>query len=189
MSPSVSRRRQPGGTSQGRSSRLPAIWSALIVTAVWSIATGAYFAFREDVTQPMAEMQITYEKRIADLRAQFDRTMSQQFLDQERVQQQLNALLRWQATQEQNTSAITSDEIATGSITAKTPDCGAACASPVAEAPSATAASTAKSASTPQRHGARGQRRPPARPQQHGADQTAPAAARVGLGQQGFAPE
>ena len=74
---------------------MPAIWSALIVTALWSIATGAYFAFRDDVTYPMTEMQITYEKHIADLRAQFDRIMSQQFLDQERLQRQLSALLQW----------------------------------------------------------------------------------------------
>jgi len=71
---------------------MPAIWSALVVTAVWSIATGAYFAFRDDVTHPMTEMQTNYEKRIADLRAQFDRNRSQQFLDQERIQQQLAGL-------------------------------------------------------------------------------------------------
>ena len=193
MSHSISRRRKPGGTprpSQGRSSRMPAIWSALIVTAVWSIATGAYFAFRGDVTQPMTEMQIAYEKRISDLRAQFDRTMSQQLLDQERVQQQLNALLRWQAMLEQHTSATTSDEIATGSIAAKTPDCGnAASAPPAAELPRATAASAPNLASAPHPHGARAQRRPAVRPQQHGGDQAAPAAAQLDLGRHSFAPE
>ena len=84
MSPSGSRRRQPARTSRpsrGRGSRMPAIWSALIVMAVWSIATGAYFAFRDDVTNPMTEMQMTYEKRIADVRAQFASAMSQQLLD------------------------------------------------------------------------------------------------------------
>jgi len=169
---------------------MPAIWSALIVTAVWSIATGAYFAFRDDVTQPMTEMQIAYEKRISDLRAQFDRTMSQQLLDQERVQQQLNALLRWQAMLEQHTSATTSDEIATGSIAAKTPDCGnAASAPPAAELPRATAASAPNLASAPHPHGARAQRRPAVRPQQHGGDQAAPAAAQLDLGRHSFAPE
>ena len=114
MSPSGSRRRQPARTSRpsrGRGSRMPAIWSALVVMAVWSIATGAYFAFRDDVTNPMTEMQMTYEKRIADVRAQFASAMSQQLLDKERIQQQLNALLQWQATLEQHASAPTDHRI------------------------------------------------------------------------------
>ena len=75
-------------------SRVLVIWSALIVTAVWSIATGAYFAFRGDVIHSMTEMQATYDKRIADLRGEFDRVVSEQFLDQERIQHQLNVLLQ-----------------------------------------------------------------------------------------------
>jgi len=193
MSPSVSRRRQPGRTprsSHGRSSRMPAIWSALVVTAVWSIATGAYFAFRDDVTHPMTEMQTNYEKRIADLRSQFDRNRSQQFLDQERIQQQLNALLQWQATSEQHTSALTDDQLTAGSISAKAPDSGSiAGGPPVAELARATAVSTPKTASTRHRHGPRAKRRPAARLQQHGGDQAAPAAAQLDLGQRSFAPE
>jgi hypothetical protein len=193
MSPSVSRRRQPGRTpppSQGRSSRMPAVWSALIVTAVWSGATGAYFAFRDDVTQPMAEMQITYEKRIADLRAQFDRTTSQQFLDQERIQQQLNALLQWQASLEQHTSASANDQSATGSISVNAPDRGSiASGPPAAELSRAMPVSTPKSASARQGHRPRAQRRPAARLQQPGGDQAAPAAAQLDLGQRSFAPE
>ena len=173
---------------------MPAFWSALIVTAMWSIATGAYFAFRDDVTHPMTEMQITYEKQIADLRVQFDRIMSQQFLDQERLQRQLNALLQWQATSEQHTleghtSALTDDQLATGSISAKAPDCSsAASVPPVAELPRA-AVSTPKSASTRRRHGPRAQRRPAARVQQHAGDQAAPAAAQLDLNQRSFSPE
>jgi len=101
MSPSVLRRRRSGRPprpSRGRNrppqrlgistvvmrairSRMPTIRSALVVTAVCSIATGGYFAFRDDfVTRPMTEMQITSEDHVADLRAQADRIMSQ--LDQ-----------------------------------------------------------------------------------------------------------
>jgi hypothetical protein len=169
---------------------MPAIWSALVVTAVWSIATGAYFAFRDDVTHPMTEMQTNYAKRIADLRAQFDRNRSQQFLDQERIQQQLNALLQWQATSEQHTSALTDDQLTAGSISAKAPDSGSiAGGPPVAEPARATAVSTPKTASTRHRHGPRAKRRPAARLQQHGGDQAAPAAAQLDLGQRSFAPE
>ena len=193
MSPSVSRRRQPGRTpppSQGRSSRMPAVWSALLVTAVWSVATGAYFAFRDDVTQPMTEMQITYEKRIADLRAQFDRTTSQQFLDQERIQQQLNALLQWQASLEQHTSAPANDQLATGSISTNVPDRGSIASGPsAAELSRAMPVSTPKSASARHGHRQRTQRRPAARVQQNGGDQAAPAAAQLDLGQRSFAPE
>ncbi|MGC1702528.1 MAG: hypothetical protein WA796_28020 [Pseudolabrys sp.] len=95
------------------------IWSALIVTAVWSIATGAYFAFRGDVIHSMTEMQATYDKRIADLRGEFDRVVSEQFLDQERIQHQLNVLLQQQATLEQHKSSLPDDQLATGSISAR----------------------------------------------------------------------
>ena len=184
MSPSGSRRRQPARTSRpsrGRGSRMPAIWSALVVMAVWSIATGAYFAFRDDVTNPMTEMQMTYEKRIADVRAQFASAMSQQLLDKERIQQQLNALLQWQATLEQHASAPTDDHA---------PDCGSiASGPPVTESPRAMPVSTPKSTSARHRHGLRAQRRSAARQPQHGADQAAPAAAQLDLSQRSFAPE
>ncbi|MGB9653897.1 MAG: hypothetical protein WCB75_01560, partial [Pseudolabrys sp.] len=77
------------------SPRMPAIRFALVVAVAWSIATGTYFAFRDDVLMlPATEMQITYEDHIADLRAQVDRIISRQFLDQEEVEQQLNGLLQ-----------------------------------------------------------------------------------------------
>src|SRR5882672_3387925 len=51
-----------------------AFWTVvgtLVVMAVWSIATGTYFAFREDVLTRLigrqADMQIAYEDRIAEL--------------------------------------------------------------------------------------------------------------------------
>ena len=132
----------------------------------------------------MTEMQATYDKRIADLRGEFDRVVSQQFLDQERIQQQLNVLL--QATLEQHKSALPDDQLATGSISAKAPDSGIiASGPPVAELSSAIAASTPKSASVRHRHRPRAQRRTAARPQQ----QPAPAASQLDLGQRDFAPE
>ena len=90
-------------------SRTPAIRLALLATAVacGSIATGAYFAFRDDVFAGLVgrqtETQISYEDQIADLRAQIDRVSR---LDQERVEQQIKPLLQRQATLEQVTSGL-----------------------------------------------------------------------------------
>lgn len=93
---------------------------ALVVMAVWSIATGTYFAFREDVLTRLigrqADMQFAYEDRIAELRAQVDRITSRQLLDQEQFEQKLSALLQRQATLEQRTSALGGDLNTTGSI-------------------------------------------------------------------------
>ena len=74
----------------------------LVIMAVWSIATGTYFAFHDDVLTRLigrqAEMQFAYEDRIAELRAQVDRITSRQLLDQEQFEQKLSALLQRQAT-------------------------------------------------------------------------------------------
>lgn len=87
---------------------------------VWSIATGTYFAFRDHVLTRLigrqAEMQFAYEDRIAELRAQVDRVMSRQLLDQEQFEQKLNTLLQRQATLEQRTSALGGDLSTTGTI-------------------------------------------------------------------------
>jgi hypothetical protein len=191
MSSSVARRRQPGRTPrtpQAASSRRPIIWSTLVVTTIWAIGTAAYFASRGDVSRPMADMQASYEKRIADLRAEFDHTTNQQLLDQSRIQQQVDALLQRQATLGQQTAATTDDQLATGSTSAKSPDASSiASASPVAKP--ARAPEVTKRASVRHRHGLRAQRRPAARPQQHAGDQAAPAAAQVDLGQRSYAPE
>src|ERR1035437_9094936 len=92
----------------------------LVVMAVWSIATGTYFTFREDVLTRLigrqAEMQFAYEDRIAELRAQVDRITSRQLLDQEQFEQKLSALLQRQATLEQRTTALGGDMNTTGSI-------------------------------------------------------------------------
>jgi murein DD-endopeptidase MepM/ murein hydrolase activator NlpD len=68
---------------------------------VWLIATGIYVVFRDDVLTRLfgeqAELQIAHEDRIAELRAPVDRIISQAFLDQEQVEQRVNALQQRQA--------------------------------------------------------------------------------------------
>jgi murein DD-endopeptidase MepM/ murein hydrolase activator NlpD len=77
---------------------MPAIRYALVVTAVWLVATGTYFAFRDDVLTRLigeqTELQGVYEDRIAELRTQVDRIMSQKLMDQDQVEQRVNALLQ-----------------------------------------------------------------------------------------------
>jgi murein DD-endopeptidase MepM/ murein hydrolase activator NlpD len=91
----------------------------LVAMAVWSAATGTYFAFSNDVLTRLigrqAEMQFAYEDRIAELRAQVDRITSRQLLDQEQFEQKLSTLLQRQTVLEQRTSAL-GGEITTGSI-------------------------------------------------------------------------
>ena len=90
---------------------------ALVVMGVWSIATGTYFAFRENVLTRLisrqAEMQFAYEDRIAELRAQVDRVMSRQLLDQEQFEQKLNTLLQRQTTLEQRPNVLGGDTTGT----------------------------------------------------------------------------
>lgn len=191
MSSSVTRRRQSSRTlrpSQGSGFRRPIIWSVLIATTACSIAAAAYFGLRKDDTQQMAGMQASYEKRIADLRAEFDRTTNQQVLEQKRIQEQVEVLLQRQVTLEQHKSTISDDQLATGSISAKEPVAiGLASVPPAAEPPRAPA--VAKSASVRHRHRLRAQRRPAARPQQNGAAQVPPPTAQVDLSHRSYAPE
>lgn len=92
----------------------------LVIMGLWSIATGTYFAFREDVLTRLigrqADMQFAYEDRVAELRAQVDRITSRQMLDQEQFDKKLQALMQRQATLEQRSAAITGDVVTTGSI-------------------------------------------------------------------------
>ena len=92
----------------------------LVIMGVWSIATGTYFAFRDDVLTRLigrqADMQFAYEDRIAELRAQVDRITSRQLLDQEQFEQKLQGLLRRQSVLEQRSSALSADTLTTGSI-------------------------------------------------------------------------
>jgi len=88
----------------------------------WSLATGTYFAFHDDVLTRLiarqAEQQFAYEDRIAELRTQVDRIASRQLLDQEQFEQKLEQILRRQATLEQRSSALTGlpDPTPTGTI-------------------------------------------------------------------------
>src|ERR1700722_8901286 len=77
----------------------------VVIMASWSITAATYLAFRDDVLRTLiahqADQQFAYEDRIAELRAQIDRTTSRQLLDQEQVEQKLEDLMRRQAGPEQ----------------------------------------------------------------------------------------
>jgi murein DD-endopeptidase MepM/ murein hydrolase activator NlpD len=95
---------------------------SLVIMAGWSLATGTYFAFHDDVLTRLiarqAEQQFAYEDRIAELRAQVDRIASRQLLDQEQFEQKLEQAMRRQATLEQRSGALTGlpDPSPTGTI-------------------------------------------------------------------------
>lgn len=104
----------------------PAIFWVVVgtVTALgaWSAATATYFTFRDDVLTRLlarqAEMQYSYEDRIAELRARIDRTTSRQLLDQEQFEQKLDQIVQRQAALDQRTAALGAlpDSSATGSV-------------------------------------------------------------------------
>ena len=114
-------------THAGRQVRLGpvAFWigvGTLVIMAGWSVAAATYLTFRDDVLRTLiahqAEQQFAYEDRIAELRAQIDRTTSRQLLDQEQFQQKLDDLSHRQATLEQHAVALgaVTDPVTTGSI-------------------------------------------------------------------------
>jgi murein DD-endopeptidase MepM/ murein hydrolase activator NlpD len=114
----------------GRSVRVGpvAFWTSvgsLVVMACWTIVTGTYFAFEEDVLTRLVarqtEMQFAYEDRIAEMRAQVDRVTGRQLLDQEQFEQKLEQIMRKQAVLESRAATIgaLADPATTGSI--KTP--------------------------------------------------------------------
>jgi murein DD-endopeptidase MepM/ murein hydrolase activator NlpD len=109
----------------GRQLRLGplAFWvgvGTLAVMAAWTITTATYFAFRDDVLTRLiarqAEMQFGYEDRIAELRAQIDRTSSRQLLDQEQYEQKLEQIIRRQTALESRASALSGLGEVTGSV-------------------------------------------------------------------------
>lgn len=95
---------------------------SLVIMAGWSLATGTYFTFHDDVlTRLIArqkEQQFAYEDRIAELRAQVDRITSRQLLNQEQFEQKLEQIVRRQITLEHRASALSGvpDPAPTGSI-------------------------------------------------------------------------
>jgi len=94
---------------------------SFVIMAGWSIVTATYFAFHDDVLKGLMAheraQQYAYEDRIADLRAEIDRTTSRQLLDQDQFEQKLDELMRRQATLESRASALsgTADPMTTGS--------------------------------------------------------------------------
>jgi hypothetical protein len=94
-------------------SRKSAIRSALVVTAILSLATGAYFAFGDGILSRLIDqgtkIQAPHKDHVAELRAQVDR-MSGQFLGTKQSEQQLAALLGAQIDRigqlEKNISAL-----------------------------------------------------------------------------------
>jgi murein DD-endopeptidase MepM/ murein hydrolase activator NlpD len=90
----------------------------VVILAGWSIASATYLAFRDDVLRTLvahqAQQQFAYEDRIAELRAQIDRTTSRQLLDQEQFEQKLDELVGRQALLESHGGGI--DPMTTGSI-------------------------------------------------------------------------
>jgi murein DD-endopeptidase MepM/ murein hydrolase activator NlpD len=95
---------------------------SLVIMAGWSLATGTYFAFHDDVITRLiarqADMQFGYEDRIAELRTQVDRITSRQLLDQEQIEHKLEQMLRRQSTLESRTSNLIGlpDTMPTGTI-------------------------------------------------------------------------
>jgi murein DD-endopeptidase MepM/ murein hydrolase activator NlpD len=102
-----------------------AFWIAVgtvVIMGGWSVTAATYFAFRDDVLRSLiarqADQQFAYEDRIAELRAQIDRTTSRQLLDQEQFEQKLDELTRRQATLESRANSLggIADPATTGSI-------------------------------------------------------------------------
>src|SRR3954471_8469863 len=95
---------------------------SLVIMAGWSLATGTYFAFHDDVLSRLIvrqkEQQFAYEDRIAELRAQVDRITSRQLLNQEQFEQKLEQIMRRQATLESRASTLAGvpDPTPTGSL-------------------------------------------------------------------------
>ncbi len=102
-----------------------AFWIAvgtIVIMAGWSVTAATYLAFRDDVLRTLiarqAQQQFGYEDRIAELRAQIDRTTSRQLLDQEQFEQKLDELMHRQAALETRATALGNlgDPATTGSI-------------------------------------------------------------------------
>jgi murein DD-endopeptidase MepM/ murein hydrolase activator NlpD len=92
----------------------------IVLLGLWSAATATYFAFRDDVLTRLiarqAEMQYSYEDRIAELRAKVDRATSRQLLDQEQFDKKLDQIMKRQTALEGRATALGSMPDITGSI-------------------------------------------------------------------------
>jgi murein DD-endopeptidase MepM/ murein hydrolase activator NlpD len=91
------------------------VWSVLALApllAIWSLGATLFIVFHDDMIGTMvarqAEMQYSYEDRLADARAQLDRVTSRQLLDQNSFEGKVHELLSRQAQLEQRTSIVAS---------------------------------------------------------------------------------
>jgi murein DD-endopeptidase MepM/ murein hydrolase activator NlpD len=92
-----------------------AFWTVvgtLVIMAGWSIVSATYFAFHDEVVTQLivrqADLQVAYEDRLAEMRAQVDRITTRQLLDHEQVAQTLDRVLRRQSVLEQRASTLSS---------------------------------------------------------------------------------
>jgi murein DD-endopeptidase MepM/ murein hydrolase activator NlpD len=96
------------------------VTGTLVIMGLWTIGTGTYFTFRDDVLTRLigrqTDMQFAYEDRIAELRSQIDRITSRQMLDQEQFEQKLDSLVKRQAELENQSGAMGGLGDTTGSI-------------------------------------------------------------------------
>jgi hypothetical protein len=90
-----------------------AFWTVvgtLVIMAGWSIVTATYFAFHDEVITRLiarqADLQVAYEDRLAEMRAQVDRVITRQLLDHEQVEEKLDRVLRRQSVLEQRASTF-----------------------------------------------------------------------------------
>jgi murein DD-endopeptidase MepM/ murein hydrolase activator NlpD len=88
------------------------IAALLPLLLVWGIAATLFIAFHDNMLGALvtrqAEMQYSYEDRLAEARAEIDRVTSRQLLDQTSFEGKVHELLSRQAQLEQRTSIIAS---------------------------------------------------------------------------------
>jgi murein DD-endopeptidase MepM/ murein hydrolase activator NlpD len=90
-----------------------AFWTVvgtLVIMAGWSIVSATYFAFHDEVVTQLivrqADLQVAYEDRLAEMRAQVDRVTTRQLRDHDQVEQTLSQVLRRQSVLEQRASIL-----------------------------------------------------------------------------------
>jgi murein DD-endopeptidase MepM/ murein hydrolase activator NlpD len=91
------------------------LWGLAVIMpalALWGVGAGLFIAFHDDMLASLiarqAEMQYSYEDRLADARAEIDRVTSRQLLDQTSFEGKVHELLSRQAQLEQRTSVVAS---------------------------------------------------------------------------------
>lgn len=83
---------------------------AISLITLWAAATTSYLLFRDDILSGMlrrqADMQVTYEERIRELRGQVDRFASRQMVDQSEIERRIDQLARRQSVLETRQSIV-----------------------------------------------------------------------------------